>query len=101
MHCEGKGRGEQRREKAAQVEKTTTTKPLVTIFARLLNQIHYDLSGISFLNNSLYNTTKLTIGNISTKTCTHPHTNPTPNKMHQSFKKISLMGRGKGMVEQT
>lgn len=56
MHCVGKGSGEQRREKAAQVEKTTTTtKPPVTIFARLINQIQYDLSGISFLNNSLYN----------------------------------------------
>lgn len=50
-----------------------------------------------FLNNSLYNTTRLTLGNISTQKI---HTHPAPNKKRKkTLKKWSLMRRGRGMVE--
>lgn len=64
-------KGDKEKEKANQQrgeQQQQQQQSLLWFSASLLNQIQNDLSGISFLNYSLYNTTRLTIGNVAIHT---------------------------------
>lgn len=67
--------------------------------ASLSNQIQYDLSGISFINNSLYNTTRLAIGCFYTHAHACTRTQIKSSSLKKK-KKISNEKRKKQCLEQ-